>query len=661
MEIKQLNELLLGNIERIVNTMLPGAKKQGTNWICADRYGGVGSSMVIDSKTGKWKDFASGEKQSDLVDLFTARSGSLAQGIKEAKSFLGIKDERKRHEKATSFAKPKRDWVPLREIPEVLNYFLRRGITEEVCNDFGVMAFNNRYFSADMPNGGPGYCFVTRAIIRSGAVVDVMAKYTMLERDDRGKKIEIRQPKGLDFLFGACAEMNKGATEIVITSGQIDALSYAVAGIQAVSIPSGDNVMTWLEHSFEYLSAMRVIYISFDNDTSAEEAAKTVIQRLGMSRCKVINIPHNFNGKEIKDANDFHMAGGDLRDLFNRAEFLRPPSMRSGGELTERLLRELSQEGHDTRGSALMGWDTKEESVGFRIRPGELTIWTGFEGSGKSTILYQSMLHLMTVERKKAFIISLEEPNESILSYMIQQLLGYPVGRAEMEEVFKDEDGEWAGKSMAQVVRELYEELIAPKLTMLDMLGACKIAQIVDTARYAVQRHGAEHVVIDSLLRVSDLDIEDNAMTNKIMEEILGIANETGAHVHLVAHSRKPKGPASDLSSIPGSSDIKGSACIPGVAWNIISMWRNTVKSDMLTNPRQQKYDKEDVAKWADAQLRVCKQRATGKLGTYPVWFDPMGRSFHRIQSMTESGYKRMKRAERERTQSLYYDDENDY
>lgn len=63
---------LLGRAESLCEQWLPGGVKRGHEYVCGSVRGGEGSSCSINLTTGKWADFASGEKGGDLISLYAA-------------------------------------------------------------------------------------------------------------------------------------------------------------------------------------------------------------------------------------------------------------------------------------------------------------------------------------------------------------------------------------------------------------------------------------------------------------------------------------------------------------------------------------------------------------------------------------------------------------
>lgn len=85
--IQRANEAALGQITELLPVWLPGGRHEGQEYVCASLDGGQGQSCKVNLGTGKWADFATGEKGGDLVSLFAAiyglRQSDAAQRIAE--------------------------------------------------------------------------------------------------------------------------------------------------------------------------------------------------------------------------------------------------------------------------------------------------------------------------------------------------------------------------------------------------------------------------------------------------------------------------------------------------------------------------------------------------------------------------------------------------
>lgn len=119
-------------------------------------------------------------------------------------------------------------------------------------------------------------------------------KCVKLQRTPEGKKDEWRYPKGgKNILFGllAAEEMSPDRDSLIITEGEIDALSWATYGYAAVSIPCGATSTAWIEVNYEWLQAWNTIHINFDEDRAGRSKVEEVVKRLGIERCDILRLP----------------------------------------------------------------------------------------------------------------------------------------------------------------------------------------------------------------------------------------------------------------------------------------------------------------------------------------------------------------------------------
>ena len=106
---------------------------------------------------------------------------------------------------------------------------------------------------------------------------------------------------------------------IIITEGEIDALSYIEAGLDnVISVPNGAKNYGYLDDSIDLFDNIDEVYLSIDDDEAGQELQAELIRRFGAEKCRIITLP------EAKDANEFLMAHGAdaLRSRYNSAELV---------------------------------------------------------------------------------------------------------------------------------------------------------------------------------------------------------------------------------------------------------------------------------------------------------------------------------------------------
>lgn len=249
---------------------------------------------------------------------------------------------------------------------------------------------------------------------------------------------------------------------------------------------------------------------------------------------------------------------------------------------------------------AVMPWRKTHAMVAFR--PGEVTVWGGANGNGKSLVTGQVALGLIAQDHKVC-IASFEMKPAKTLERMGRQFSG-----------FNPDDPAFAGSDAArdELVRvyEDFRDWTDGKLWLYDQQGTVMVPQIVAVARYCAKERGITHFFIDSLMKC--VSGEDDYNGQKLfVDELTAIARDHQIHIHLVHHIRKP----ADESHKPGKYDYKGTGAITDQVDNVISVWRN--------KPKEKKRDEGKIVedKEPDALLICDKQRNGEWEGSIGLWF----------------------------------------
>nr|WP_269094639.1 AAA family ATPase [Burkholderia thailandensis] len=210
----------------------------------------------------------------------------------------------------------------------------------------------------------------------------------------------------------------------------------------------------------------------------------------------------------------------------------------------------------------------------FEFRQGEITVWSGYNGHGKSLLLNQVLLGLMN-QGERACVFSGEMTPVRQGKRIAKQLGGLDRPTPE----YLDAMAEW----------------LRDRMWSFAVVGTASIERLLTVFTYAYKRYGIRHCVIDSLMMTNVQSDGPGAITAQkdAMRMLANWARANGTHVHLVAHPRKSQ----DEKHIPGKQDVAGAGVITDAADNVFSVWS------------AQKHEVEYGDDEPDAYLQLHKQR----------------------------------------------------
>ena len=239
----------------------------------------------------------------------------------------------------------------------------------------------------------------------------------------------------------------------------------------------------------------------------------------------------------------------------------------------------------------------------FHLRRAELTVWAGGNGSGKSQLMSQLALCLM-MRGEKVCVLSFEMRPQDTISGMLRMCIGRrpsPQDADKCEEVFKT---------------------FADNLLIYRNQGAVNADFALDCVLSAIKDHGCSHVFVDNLMMLTSASSSDGLYQSqkRITEDLKTIADQTSAHIHLVAHLRKNRDSVpGEADPLPTRYDISGSADISNLADNVVLINRNFKKEKEILDGGM-KTEQWDAK--ADTVLFLDKQRRTGRMAQQKLWYE---------------------------------------
>jgi twinkle protein len=254
----------------------------------------------------------------------------------------------------------------------------------------------------------------------------------------------------------------------------------------------------------------------------------------------------------------------------------------------------------DTSPRAYLPWDKTHDK--FAFRPGEVTLWAGVNGHGKSLITGMVALSLMA-QNERVCVASFEmKPRKSLERMTRQWTAELPSGDFGMDErviaAFKD-------------LYEQFQGFTDKRLWFYDQQGTVDVGTLIGVIRYCAKELGIQHFFIDSLMKCVSGEDDYNGQKN-FVDELTAIARDYGMHIHLVHHIKK----LSSEEAQPDKMDVKGTGAITDQVDNLLLVWRNKKKE------KDQQAGKKSANDEPDALL-ICEKQRNGEWeGRVGLWFE---------------------------------------
>lgn len=574
--------------------LLPNGAMHSGNWCVGSVAGEAGDSLRIQitgPNAGVWADFA-GDNSGDLLGLIKdVRQVDIRQAIQIAKEWLGIREPESNVPEKTYGRPSHKEAAANKDVAQL------SAVEAYLIEQRGLDFLSLTQYRVRGTDQGE---IVLQSFSPTGELENL--KYIAVKRDERGKKI-VRQSKGCaPALFGWQA-IDPNARELLITEGELDAISWHQMGFPAVSVPMGAGNHQWIDYEWERLLQFDAIYLSYDSDNEGRDGAAKAAKRLGLHRCMVVRLG------DYKDANEAltHNEGPCFfEQAIANARPMEPEQIKRPLDFRDRVVEKFYPPDETPPGFAPHIFGGK-----YRARPGEVTVWTGISSHGKSVLLSQLMLEAILHDYKVA-IASMEMRGEQTLHRMICQaeIRDHPP----LEHI------------------EAILNWMSGRLWIYDLIGNVQTSVLLALMEYSFARHGVEQFVIDSLMKTSIIS-DDYDGQRVFLNQLCTFAHETNTHIHLVAHARK----GSNENNAPGKLDVKGSSDIINEPDNVMCVWRNRGKEQAVNGGVT---DANSSRTKPDTIIYCDKQRETGvEFSTELLFF----RGIFRYRNVDEERFPEMR------------------
>jgi len=297
-------------------------------------------------------------------------------------------------------------------------------------------------------------------------------------------------------------------TSLVICEGEIDALSFAEAGIPAISVPNGapakfvrndDGIkFGYLWEGRDLLESCSKIILATDHDGPGDILKQEIGRRVGLGKCWEVQF-----STELKDANAVLCAEGpeSLREIIEAATPMPLAGVYRASDYSDEV-QELYEAGGTGKGLST-GFDSLDDLI--TIAPG-LYVLTGLPGSGKSSWLDNILHQTAKLHGMRWAICSMENPVKIHILKLAALYTNKPFFEGPTERMSKDElqDAiEWINNHFSFL--ENRDGEVATLKSILDRTASSILRQgtqglVIDPYNFLESKHENEHLGISEML-----------------------------------------------------------------------------------------------------------------------------------------------------------------
>lgn len=376
-----------------------------------------------------------------------------------------------------------------------------------------------------------------------------------------------------------------GGKKLVITEGEIDALSVATAfdgKYPVVSIKNGaHSAKREITQNLEWISSYDEVYLWFDNDEPGRAAVNDCVRLLPIEKVRIIR--HS----DYKDANEVLVYTGKsgVINTFYNAEKYKPDDIVTPLDLLDTVAEPVS-----------MGFSyyyDKLTKLLYGRRFGEVVTVGAGVSIGKTDFV-MSQIAFDIKQGWKVATFMLEQSTKETLLRVAGKVDGvhYHLPNVEFN---KD--------TLLKTIESFQDNLF-----MFDNFGSNDWETISEKIRYMYHNFGCRIFYIDNLTALNAHASDERRNLDGLMADVAGLAKELDIWVLLVSHLNPPKSGAShEAGGKTEQAQFTGSRAIMRWSYAMLGIERNTLH--------------EDVEERNKGLIRVLKDRFSGSATGMTVGF----------------------------------------
>ena len=409
----------------------------------------------------------------------------------------------------------------------VYQWFEGRGITRSVVNDEKI-GYKDRWIQF------PFY--------KDGEVVNIKS---------RTADKKFRQEKNAEKCFYRFDHL-KGMETIIITEGEMDALSLVQAGFtNVVSVPDGatapnsnpsDRKFSYLISAEEHLMNAEKVILCTDSDGAGKHLRDELSRRIGREKCCRVNYPD-----DCKDMNEVLVKHGEERilDIVSGAYPYPIEGVVTIEDVVDDAIDLFNKPEHLGLST---GWIDLDDH--YRISHSEVSVVTGVPNMGKSEWMDALMINMVQEYGWKFGIFSAE-------NFPVKHHLLKLVGKFAKQPF-------WGDNKMSEEVARSSMSVLNDHIKFIGTQeSSVTIESIMEQAKILNYRYGLNGLVIDPWNTIEhkfgDGENETNYVS-RVLSQLNTFAKVNELHIWVVAHPRKMENDANRRVIVPSPYDISGSA-----------------------------------------------------------------------------------------------------
>lgn len=444
---------------------------------------------------------------------------------------------------------------------------------------------------------------ITFPFFKNGEVVNI--KYRTMEK-------KFWQEQNSEKCFYGYDDIDNGLT--IITEGELDKLALETCGFKnSISCPEGapnknvkqySSKFSFISNFKERLDEVKIFILAVDNDENGKVLELELMHRLGFARCACVVWPEG-----CKDANEVLLkyGKGKVQSCISSAKHFSSDSISIPGVVFGKDIGIRDHYENGVKPGFKTGWESLDKIFSFSRDSGELNIVTGYSGHGKSEFLDALLVNIVKSEDWRIGIFSPENhPLQMHGQKIIEKYIGKPFGKGFRVRMSEDE--------MLKGENWLNHHFFFIKS---DNEKATTAEDLLVTARELVRHLGIKAIVFDPWNAFEDgqpPNLTDTRYISSVLSSMLKFCQQTGCHVFLVAHPKKPnKEKDTGKYPVPNPYDISGSATWKSKADNCITVYRDTTPELM---------ESDDPEKYAvQILIQKARNKHIAKLGSAVLYY----------------------------------------